>query len=268
METRANYLVIGLLALATIFGGFAFVYWFQHSGGTGERSFYRVVFDGPAQGLRTGGQVLFNGIRVGEVTELRLNPQNPKQVVAIISIAVVTPVRADTKASLTFQGLTGIAALSLKGGATNSPTIAPADGQTMPVISVDEEATQDAIEGAREVLRKIDSVLVENQEALRSAIKNIDTFTGVLARNSERFDRIMAGIDHLTGGADGKGELPEAVKAFHNLADNLDKRTAEITTDVRRAVGQLERTIRNFDRNPQRIIFGNPAGSQEQQQRR
>jgi phospholipid/cholesterol/gamma-HCH transport system substrate-binding protein len=72
----------------------------------------------------------------------------------------------------------------------------------------------------------------------------------------------MAGLDQLTGGGDGKGEVPEAVRAFRELAENLDKRTADITTDVRRAVRQLETTIRNFDRNPQRILFGNPAGSQ------
>ena len=117
-------------------------------------------------------------------------------------------------------------------------------------------------------MRKIDTVLAENQESLRAAIKNIDTFTAALARNSERFDRIMAGIETLTGNGDGKGELPEAVKAYHTLAENLDKRTAEITSDVRRAVGTVERTVRDLGRNPQRLIFGNPGGSQEQQQRR
>jgi len=268
METRANYVVIGMLALVAIFGAFAFVYWFQHSGGTGERKLYRVVFDGPAQGLRTGGTVLFNGIRVGEVTALALNSNNPKQVVATISVDVNTPVRADTKASLTFQGLTGIASLSLKGGAPNAPALAPKQGQTLSTIEVEADATQDTIESARETLRKIDTVLAENQESLRAAIKNIDTFTAALARNSERFDRIMAGIETLTGNGDGKGELPEAVKAYHTLAENLDKRTAEITSDVRRAVGTVERTVRDLGRNPQRLIFGNPGGSQEQQQRR
>lgn len=267
METKANYFVIGMLALVAIFGAFAFVYWFQHTGGTGERSFYRVVFGGPAQGLRTGGSVLFNGIRVGEVTDLKLNPKNPKQVTATISVAVDTPVRADTRASLTFQGLTGIASLSLKGGSANAAALAPPPGETMPIIAVEEDATQDAIESARETLKKIDTILVQNQESLKSAIKNIDTFTAVLARNSDRFDRIMAGIENLTGGADGKGELPEAVKAYHTLAENLDKRTAEITSDIRRAVSTVERTVRDLGRNPQRLLFGNPGGSQEQQRR-
>lgn len=258
METKANYVVIGLLTLVTILGGFGFVYWFQHSGGTGDRAFYRIAFQGSAQGLRTGAMVLFNGIRVGEVTDLRLNTQNPRQVLATVSIAKDTPVRTDTRASLTFQGLTGIAALALKGGAADAAALVPPEGQPIPVIAVDEEATQDVTETAREVLRRVDTVVTENQESLRAAIKNIDTFTAVLARNSDRFDRILGGIDNLTGGPDGKGELPEAVRAFRTLAENLDKRTAELTADGHRALGALEKAVKNFDRNPQRLIFGNP----------
>jgi phospholipid/cholesterol/gamma-HCH transport system substrate-binding protein len=259
VETKANYVVIGVFTLIAILGAFGFVYWFQHTAGVGERTIYSVVFDGPAQGLRTGGAVLFNGIRVGEVTDLRLNPKNPRQVLSTISVASSTPVRADTQASLSYQGLTGIAALSLKGGAPTATALVAKLGEPPPVIAVDPDAAQDITETAREVLRRVDNVVTENQESLRAAIKSIDAFTAVLARNSERFERIIEGIDNLTGGPDGKGEIQEAVRAFHQLADNLDKRTADLTADGRRTLGVLERAIRNFDRNPQRLIFGNPS---------
>ena len=258
METRANYVLIGLFTLAAIFGAFGFVYWFQHSGGVGERAIYRVVFEGSASGLRTGAAVQFNGIRVGEVTDLQLNPQNPRQVLATISVSTTTPMRTDTQPSLSFQGLTGIASLSLKGGEQTAPMLVAPPGQPPPILTADPGANQDVTEAARDVFRQIDTVVTENQESLRTAIKNIDAFTAVLARNSERFDRILAGLDNLAGGPEGKGEIQEAARAIHQLADNLDKRTAELTTDGRRALGALERTIRNFDRNPQRLIFGNP----------
>src|SRR5512141_1621822 len=121
METKANYLIIGLFTLAVIVGVFGFVYWFQNIGGTGERAFYRVEFDGSVSGLRVGGSVLFNGIRVGEVSDLKLNPERPQQVIATISLDKSVPVRADTSIGLEFAGLTGIASLSLKGGSANSP---------------------------------------------------------------------------------------------------------------------------------------------------
>jgi phospholipid/cholesterol/gamma-HCH transport system substrate-binding protein len=262
VETRANYVVIGLLTLVAIVGAFGFVYWFQHSGGVGEQAFYRVVFEGSAQGLRTGAPVLFNGIRVGEVTDLRLDPRNPRQVAATISVSVTTPVRTDTKAGLNFQGLTGIASLALRGGDPNASVLVPPAGEKTPQIATDPEASQDITEAAREVLRKVESVVTENQESLRAAIKNIDSFTAVLARNSDRFDHILGGFDQLVGGTEAKpSELQEAVRAFRTLAENLDKRTAELTADGRRALGSLDRAVKTFERNPQRLIFGNPGGA-------
>src|SRR5690348_17563274 len=124
METKANYFLIGLFTLGVIAGVFGFIYWFQNTGGTGERAYYQVVFDGSVSGLRTGGSVLFNGIRVGEVTGLRLNPDMPQQVSATLSIDKSVAVRSDTVVGLEFQGLTGIASVSLKGGSTAAPVLA------------------------------------------------------------------------------------------------------------------------------------------------
>ena len=99
-------------------------------------------------------------------------------------------------------------------------------------------------------------------------------FSASLARNSERIDHIMAGLDNLAGGPDGKGDIPEAVRSFKQLADNLDKRTAEITvginrltstgtkqiellvTDGRRTLNNIDQAVTDLAHNPQRIIFG------------
>src|SRR5262249_52554447 len=93
MGTRANSVVVGLFTLAVILGGFGFVYWFNTIGGAGDRVPYRIVFEGPVSGLRTGASVLFNGIRVGEVTDLRLDPAAPREVIASIAIDKAVAVR-------------------------------------------------------------------------------------------------------------------------------------------------------------------------------
>jgi phospholipid/cholesterol/gamma-HCH transport system substrate-binding protein len=105
METRAPYALIGLFVLTVIAAVFGFVYWLHNSGGLTERTVYRVRFENTVSGLLTGAAVLFNGIRVGEVTDLRLDANNPQLVNATIAVAASTPVRADTKAGLDFQGL-------------------------------------------------------------------------------------------------------------------------------------------------------------------
>lgn len=263
METKANYTVIGLFTLAVIVGVFGFVYWFENIGGTGERAFYRVKFEGSVSGLRTGASVLFNGIRVGEVTGLTLNPQRPKEVTANVSIDKSVVVRSDTEIGLEFQGLTGIAALSLKGGSPSLPALV-GDKENPPVLSAPPGATQDVTQAARDTLRRFDDFIAENQKAFHSALDNIDKFSGALARNSDRIDKITEGLQNLTGGEDGKsGEINEAARSIRTLAENLDKRTAEITVGISkltntgtRTLSTIDRAAKNFDANPSRIIWG------------
>ncbi len=120
METKANYVVTGLFTLAVIVGAFGFIFWFQRTGGSGGEAAYRVVFDGSVAGLRTGAAVTFNGIRVGEVADLALDARDPRKVVALFKLERAVPVRADTKAGLAFQGLTGLAEVSLTGGSADA----------------------------------------------------------------------------------------------------------------------------------------------------
>src|SRR6478736_1520886 len=101
METRANYVLIGAFTLAVIAAAFGFVLWFQSLHSAKQRSPLRVVFEGPASGLRNGGNVNFNGIRIGEVVSVKLD--NPKRVVALAMIDTVAPIRKDTLAGLEFQ---------------------------------------------------------------------------------------------------------------------------------------------------------------------
>ena len=105
METRAPFVVVGAFVLAAIVAVFGFVYWLHNTGGLGPRTTYHLQFDGSVPGLLVGAAVLFNGIRVGEVTDLGLAPDSPRRVNATISVASTTPVRADTKVGLEFQGL-------------------------------------------------------------------------------------------------------------------------------------------------------------------
>ena len=116
METRAPFVTIGAFVLAAIVAVFGFVYWLNNTGGLGPRTSYHVQFEGSVPGLLVGAAVLFNGIRVGEVTELGLAPDNARRVNATISVVSTTPIRADTKVGLEFQGLTGVPVIALEGG--------------------------------------------------------------------------------------------------------------------------------------------------------
>jgi phospholipid/cholesterol/gamma-HCH transport system substrate-binding protein len=281
-----------------VLGVFGFIYWFQNIGGTGERAFYRVQFEGSVSGLRTGASVLFNGIKVGEVTELRLDPSKPKQVIAGVSVDKNVAIRKDTEIGLEFQGLTGIAALSLKGGNPSEPPLV--GGKTakddQPLMIAPPGATQDVTTAARDALRKVQELIEENQKSIKSAFDNIDKFSATLARNSDHIDSalasidkvtgafgrnsdsietIIAGLKNLTGGADGKsGEINEAARSIKTLADNLDKRTEELTTGIKsftrtgtKTLSTIDKAAKNFDANPSRIIWGGSPPDEKEKEK-
>src|SRR4029079_14200029 len=156
METRANYVLIGAFTLAVIAAAFGFVLWFQSLHTTKLRSPLRVIFEGPATGLRNGGRVNFNGLRVGEVVRVKLD--NPRRVVALAMIEDNAPIRKDTLVGLEFQGLTGVAAISLKGGEVEAPPVPPGE-DGVPVLTADPKALQDVTEAIRGTLQNINRIV-------------------------------------------------------------------------------------------------------------
>ncbi|MGE0562939.1 MAG: MlaD family protein [Pseudolabrys sp.] len=259
MEDKAKYALIGLFTFAVIAGVFGFVYWLHQSAGSRESVAYRVIFSGAVTGLRVGAPVLFNGIRVGEVSGLGLT-DNPAEVAATIAINPTTPVRSDTRVTLEYAGLTGIASVSLKGVKQASPPLDRKSG-VPPTMRADPNAGQDMSQAVRETLTRADAILLENQESLRNAIKNLENFTGVLARNGDKLDSLVTNSS-------------DAMSSVRTLADNLDKRSDDVVDGINkltgstkdqvetvgknlnRAIGRIEAAVIDLTKNPHRFIFG------------
>ncbi len=198
MELRARYVLIGAFALAVIVAGFGFVFWLNNTGGLGERARYEVRFETSVSGLLLGSAVQFNGIRVGEVTDLRLNPEAPRQVIATIAIDSATPVHADTRVDLDFSGLTGVPEIALVGGDPTSPQPEASEGR-LPVLVADKTAGADWTQAARDAFQQIDNLLTGNSDALKDTLANLDTFSQALGRNAGRVDTILSGLERFAG---------------------------------------------------------------------
>src|SRR6476620_131108 len=187
------------------------------------------------------------------------------------------PIRKDTLVGLEFQGLTGVAAISLKGGEGAAPPV-PLDEDGIPVLTADPNALQDVTEAIRGTLQNINRVVADNQEAVKNSLRNLETFTSSLARNAEKIDNVMLkvdgvmgkadnlmlGLNTLAGGKDG-GELLLTVKSIRELAEDFDKRSGTLMSDGRRTLGDISRAVNNFDRNPSRVIFGGGSSSNNAQ---
>src|SRR4051795_9771825 len=188
MQARASNFMIGSLTLALIAGSLGGLLGYRKFVSTNQRVPLRVIFEGSASGLHKGGSVNFGGVRVGEVVSLTLD--NPRRVVALAMIDNTAPLRKDTLAGLEFQGLTGVAALSLTGGSTEAPPV-PLDSDGVPVLSADPEATQDVQVRIKSALRNINKVIDDSRDELKDTLLNLETFTATLATNAERLDTLV-----------------------------------------------------------------------------
>lgn len=260
MERKANYVLIGLFTVAVVAAAFGFVFWIHHTSGKKQSVVYRVIFDTSVSGLRRGAPVLFNGIRVGEVTDLQLTPDKPSQVTATLQVNKATPIRSDTRVGLEFAGLTGVASVSLKGVSATTPLIEREEGEP-PTLNADLTASQDLMQAVHEALNNANVVIAENRESLHKSIQDLAVFTAALSRNADGIDDVV-------------NNTKQATASIRDLAGQLEKRTEEITSgvnkmtdaatkqinivggDAHRAIINIDKAVTDLTKNPQRILFG------------
>src|ERR1700724_7744 len=160
MKARASNLMIGTTTLAVIAAAFVGMLAIQRIRAVRQQGPLRIVFEGSASGLRKGGSVNFDGVQIGEIKSLTLD--NPRKVVAFVMVDNNAPIRKDTVVGLEFQGLTGVAAVSLTGGAAAAAPV-PLDADGIPTLTADLSET----ESIRDTLHDVDRVLVNNQAMLK-----------------------------------------------------------------------------------------------------
>jgi len=297
METRANYTIIGAFTLAVIAAVFGFVYWFAGPQDSSARKVYEIVFDSSVAGLRQGNAVLFNGIPVGQVQNLDLVPNQPGQVLVRVSIDNTVPVLSDARAGLEPQGITGIVAVGIRGGKPDAPPLQPGPNGYPRIPSDAGTGMAGLMNSAQGVARKIEVVLQAiNPEEITSIIRNVEVFSKAVADRSgdvatliEQSKSLVTQLNDIAGKVDAvvvnlkaatedkNGLLAQATDAatsVRQLADNLDQRTALLTSEIsrftgpglrqyealavdgRRTLGEIERVLRSIERNPQQFILG------------
>src|SRR5471030_1928479 len=160
---RSTNLMIGTTTLAVIAAGFIGFLTVQKIRSVQARGPLRIVFEGgSASGLRRGGSVNFDGIQAGEIKSIKL--ENPRKIVALVMLDNSAPIRKDTVVGIEFQGLTGIAAISLIGGAAAAPV--PLDEDGIPILNAD-LSEQESI---TDTLHNVDRVIVDNQEVIKDSL--------------------------------------------------------------------------------------------------
>ncbi len=200
METRANYIAVGAFVLIMVIGIFAVVLWIARVEFGRERAFYDIYFTGSVTGLAPGSEVRYNGIRVGRVEEIRIDPQNLQQVRVTIELDQTALIKTDAVASIEVQGLTGTAYIEISGGSQKAPVLEAQAGQRYPVIASRQSGLQRVFASAPEVLTrlgeladKLSAILDErNRAAIAETLDNVRRVTAVAAAHAGDLDQAMS----------------------------------------------------------------------------
>lgn len=205
-----NYAVVGALWLA--------------SGGAFQKHFdlYLAIEDESVAGLNLNAPVKYNGVDVGKVREIWIDPDNPERVNLLFAIERGTPIKEDTVAVLKTQGLTGIAYVELSGGAKGSPPLRAAAGTPYPVIRTEPSLSARLENVLTTVLAKLDStsdninaiLSDENRAAFKSALADIATVAHTIAARKGTID---------TGIADAARTFENASRATAEVGPVIDR---------------------------------------------
>jgi phospholipid/cholesterol/gamma-HCH transport system substrate-binding protein len=272
---RVTNLLVGTATLAVIAAGVVGVLTVQKLRTAQARSPLRIVFDGSASGLRKGGPVNFDGVPAGEITSIKL--ESPRKIVALVMLDNSAPIRKDTAVGIEFQGLTGMAAISLVGGAAGAPPV-PLDQDGVPVLTADWSEQQ----SITDTVHNVDKMIVDNEGAIKDTLLSFETYTGSLRSKGQAIDDIIAkaenGLDGFSsavdkigglapGLADGKAsELFEKVTSIREMADSFRKKSATVMEDARQTLLDVSDAASKMSQklNPQAATTPSPAAPRRQ----
>ncbi len=234
MEIRASYVIVGLVVLTLLAALAGFSVWLVKADRDRQFDTYEVAFDGSVSGLQQGGQVRYRGIPVGQVAELKIDPEHVDQVLARLEIQQGTPVRRDTFATLEMQGVTGIAYVQLRGGTQASPPLEATDEQPLPRIMSRRSTLEQVFDSTPDLLVRAVGLADrlglflddQNLNALRQTLANTERFSAGLAASSDRIDVALATT------IDTAKELQALAKNMRDVTNRLDQRTTGLGEDL------------------------------------
>ncbi|HUJ45892.1 MAG TPA: MlaD family protein [Rhizomicrobium sp.] len=284
METKANYVAVGIFVMALVLGLVVALLWLTGAQYAQEYAYYQTYFSGSVSGLGSGTSVRYNGIEVGRVSKLNFDPNNPKMVQVVMQIDPKLQIHSDSVASIASQGLTGGSFVEIDGGSKSAPILKPQYWGDIPKIRSKPSTLQQIEQTAPELIAKLnraadklnvaltgvnDVLNPKNRAAISGILVSLDKTTGVLAARSTDIDNTLRNFSSasdkinvdLSDLRTTLGDADKAVLSIGSAAKTLDTtistaQVGQLTSDLRGLVRNLNRLSNQLEREPTRLLFG------------
>lgn len=276
MEIRANYLLVGMFTLAGIVVFAAYFIWIAKSSADFAEIQYRIEFQGDVSGLSIGRPVLFNGIPVGSVKQLRISPEDSSKVEVLINVQEDLPVRADSEASRVVRGLTGQAAIMISSGNSSSPLLVDVSQHWPPLIKSRDSDLEQAFQSLPQILaeakitfKAINELLSpENKEYFDNIIANTSEISENVKKSTAELDTLLKNMDRTTKNANklivefqGTAQVLNETMSVAGpgivrfSSDGLDE-FRSLLAQTNHLVSNLNRMTKKMEAAPRQFFFG------------
>jgi phospholipid/cholesterol/gamma-HCH transport system substrate-binding protein len=258
LETRAHYVAIGAFVLALVFLGFTAVLWLAGTQFSVSYQHYDIFFKGAVTGLSKGAAVDYNGIPVGQVSDIEIDPNNVEQIQVTVEIKSVVVIKEDAAANVETNILSGVSYILISRGTQEAKPLVAREGQRYPVIRSRRSTLASISARGPELLGKLDDILdhlddllnEHNREVFAATLDHVEQFTGVLAAHKDDVGEVMAqgkaaliSVNKLASDIDNSFEEQNGLK---DQLSELLKGVAQTSHQIGTLVDDLRPGVRTF----------------------
>ncbi|NHA14335.1 MlaD family protein [Thioalkalivibrio sp. XN279] len=265
METRANYVVIGAFTLAAAIAAVAFGFFAANYAADSAWNRYQVLFEESVIGLSDGSPVLYNGVSIGRVTDIELDPADIRQVIVTIEVEAGVPIHKDSVATIRLTGLTGTAAIQLSGGTPGSPLLPPGIGEGHRIRAMASPFTRllESSEGitvtANKVVKQLDALLSDaNIQRIDRTLASLEQFSSSLASPDSELARLMENMAEASESLPGLlVELQATTVRFEEVLAGIDQGLLEDLPELKERLGATLSNLESLSGRVDSILASN-----------
>jgi phospholipid/cholesterol/gamma-HCH transport system substrate-binding protein len=294
METRARYVLVGAFTLAAMVALMGFLLWLARVEISRAYAQYDIIFD-TVSGLSQDSLVRYNGVDVGTVLSIDLDRENPQFVRVRIEIRAATPVRKDTMATLSSQGVTGVSFVALEGGSPTSDPLQTIPPAPVPVIASQPSVVQELTDAAPDLLKQAIALIEDvrkfatpdNRKSIAAILQNVESVTAKVDALAVRAETIVTAAEGTLARADSaitkaeaafssadaviKNDIPGLVDGLKATVADVGETAAELkafartglpefrdlAADARKVIASIGAVADRIGRDPGRFLLGN-----------
>lgn len=235
MYSRVNYMIVGLFVLLFGAGLVWFAFWLGKYGTAEEYYTYRLEMSDSVAGLSVDSNVMYRGVGIGRVSDIRINPENIEQIEVFLKINRDVPIKENMVASTKMFGVTGLLSIEIEGGSNGAKTLKPTD-EYIPTIRTKPSLVTTLSINIESLSVRLDRLLLQGEKILSD-------------ENIEKMKHILTNVEELTKGSqEVKEETLSLLEEFRINIKKISQNFEGATEDFASMKKVFIPAVKNFNR--------------------